>query len=576
MPMQGRSPKLSFVASATVAACGLAASASAQSLPSSLDFVPTQAAGAIAVANLGSAMADLQAFAGAAQLPLGGGALEAVMGELDGDAINGDGSAALFFLPGEREPQVVLLMPVDDYGAFVGARGGVGAGVEEIEFAGEEVFVRRAGNGHAAISDAGDLLDAWEPAGGNLAAHGAAAGARAAAAAGDADVIIVGNLASLTAEWREGYEGVKQMAAMFGGPEAAQGFAAIDPIASAFLNDAGAGTIAIDFEADGVTARVLSRFKEGSLLASLFNGGSNTDDLMAHLPKQDFGLALAYDTSSPAFKSVVGLLAQGLPQDNANLQAGLELINNSSGAAFVMGAPTPQQLTIGAGMFVGSAAYFRGDDPAALRDSLATATRAADGQVQEQQGLVVTTTASYTENARKIGDIDVDEWSTMSSFQPAEGAGPEALQAAAQAQQVVGLMFGLSGPGGYVAQTEDGIVMTMARNSEMLSSAVASANAGGGLASDAELRAISSKLPGNRALELYIDADQLLGAAQAFLGPVDPMPPIGFVAASGSGTAEIALHLPPAVIAKGVELGTLFGAMGPQFGGGGQDDSIDF
>ena len=49
-----------------------------------------------------------------------------------------------------------------------------------------------------------------------------------------------------------------------------------------------------------------------------------------------------------------------------------------------------------------------------------------------------------------------------------------------------------------------------------------------------------------------------------------PMPPIGIVAASGGDTAEIALHISPAVFAQGMEHGTMFGAMGGM-GGPGMD-----
>ncbi|NRA58593.1 MAG: hypothetical protein HRU13_10825, partial [Phycisphaerales bacterium] len=76
--------------------------------------------------------------------------------------------------------------------------------------------------------------------------------------------------------------------------------------------------------------------------------------------------------------------------------------------------------------------------------------------------------------------------------------------------------------------------------------------------------------PDNRAFEMYIGVDRLLGVGAAFLGEIPPMPPIGIVAASGGDTAEIALHISPAVIAQGMELGTMFGAMGGM-GGPGMD-----
>ncbi|MEQ8846008.1 MAG: hypothetical protein RIB58_14265 [Phycisphaerales bacterium] len=538
-----------------VAACGVAIAAPALAKPQVLDLVPEGASGVVAVNNLGGAMADLRAFMTASNLPAVGGEMQAMLAEVDGVAVNAGGSAA-FFMIGQSSDSVMLL-PVTDYKEFVTARGGVGAGVEEVDFGGQGVFVKSVGNGYAALSDDGDNLEDWVPTGGHMNTHVGSMGTRAFGAAVEADVFIIGSIASLAGEWRESYEGMKGMAMMFGGPEAAQGFAALDPLVGAFLNDAQTGVVTLDFAGDGVTARALSRFKEGSMLAGLFTGKSDTEGLMARVPDMPFAMAAAFDTSSPGVQSILGMISANLPEgQGAQANAMMQMLTSSDGGSFVLGAPSMQEMSIGAGAFVRSAAYYRSKDPAAFKRAMAQNLEAANGQTTEQEGMTITTTTSYRPEARTIEGVTVDEWGVATNIDA------ENNEQAMQAQMAMSMMFGSNGLGGYMASSDNGVVMTMSRNSQMLTQAMATANDGGGLGTNAELNAISNKLPENRALEMYIGVDKLLGIGAAFLGEVPPMPPVGIVAASGDGTAEIALHISPAVISKGMELGMMFGAMG--------------
>ncbi|UYV12723.1 MAG: hypothetical protein NCW75_00185 [Phycisphaera sp.] len=540
-----------------VSACGMAISAPALATPVVLDYVPEDAMGVVAINNLGGAMGDMRAFMDASSVPLMGGEMQAMLAEVDGVGVNAGGSAAFFFTGGP-DGESIMLLPVTSYKEFVTARGGVGAGVEEINFGGQDAFVKQVSDSYIAMSDNDLTLEDWEPTKGHQAAHVSAMGTRSQAAAESADVFIMGSIASLAADWRESYEGMKGMAMMMGGPEAAQGFAAADPLVAAFLTDAQAGVIAIDFENDGVTARLLSRFKEGSLLAGLFQGKSSTEGLLDSLPDMPFGLALSFDTSSPGMKSIMSMVEEGAgDQQPAQAQAMMDAMKNSSGGAIVLGAPSMQEMSIGAGAFVRSAAYYRSAEPAKLQKAMAEGMLAADGQTVEQDGMTITTTTSYRPEARTIEGVTVDEWGVATNI---EG---EANEQAMQAQMAMSMIFGSNGLGGYVAPAKDGVVMTMSRNSQMLTQTLGTANNGGGLGSGDSIGAVSAKLPNNRAFELYIGVDHLMGIGAAFLGDIPPMPPVGIVAASGDGTAEIALHISPAVISKGMELGMMFGgAMG--------------
>jgi hypothetical protein len=536
-----------------LAACGMALSAPALAVPPVLDWVPTDASGVVAVNNLGKASGDLQAFVQAANLPPMEGEMQAMFAAVEGENVNA-GQSAAFFMVGGAEGSTVMLLPVTSYKDFVTARGGVGAGVEEIEFGGQNVFVKKVSDTYAAMSDTEDYLEVWEPVKGHLQAHTGAMGDRAQGAAEAADMFIVGSIGALAQEWRQGYEGMKGMAVMFGGPDAGQAFGAIDPLVNAFLTDAQTGVVAIDFEADGVTARMLSRFKEGSMLAGLFQGKSSTEGLLSRVPDMPFGFAMAMDTSSPGVRSLMGMIEGGMgDQAPGQAKAMMDVMHNSTGAAMVMGAPSMQEMSIGAGAFVRSAAYYRSAEPAKLRDALAQGLKAADGQKTEQNGMTFTTTTSYRPEARAIDGVTVDEWGVATNI---EG---EANEQAMQAQMAMSMMFGSNGLGGYMASSKDGVVLTMSRNSQMLTQTLKTANDGGGLGANQSISAISSKLPDGRAMEVYIGIDNLLRIGEAFLGEVPQMPPVGMVAASGNGTAEIALHISPAVISKGMELGMMFG-----------------
>lgn len=542
-----------------VSACGLAISAPALAAPDALDYVPKDVLGVVAINNLGNAMGDLKAFMASSGIPAMDGEMQAMLAEVDGDAVDAGGSA-VFFFTGGADGESIMLLPVSSYTEFVTARGGVGAGVEEIEFGGQDAFVKKVSDNFAALSDTSGPLDDWEPTKGHKAAHVESMGSRSLDAAEAADVFVVGSIASIANDWRESYEGMKGMAMFMAGPEAAQGLASFDPLVSAFLTDARTGVVALNFEEDGVTARMLSSFKEGSMLAGLFSGKSSTEGLLASVPDMPFGFAVAFDTSSPGMRSIMGLLESGMgDQPPAQARAMMDVMNNSSGGAIVLGAPSMQEMSIGAGAFVRSAAYYRSDSPDKLKTAMAQGLESVDGQTADQNGMTVSTNTTYRPEARTIDGVTVDEWGVATNI---EG---DANEQAMQAQMAMSMVFGSNGLGGYVAPSKNGVVMTMSRNSQMLTQTLSAADNGGGLGASDAISAISARLPDNRAFEMYIGVDNLLRIGEAFLGDIPPMPPVGIVAASGDGTAEIALHISPAVVSQGMQLGMQFG---PMMGGG--------
>jgi|GEM_PF-6775623 len=542
-----------------VSACGLAISAPAMAAPAVLDFVPEGAPGVVAINKLGSAMGDFRAFVTASNLPAVDGDMQAMLAEVDGEAVDAGGSAAIFFTGGE-EGESILLLPITNYKDFVTARGGVGAGIEEINFGGQDAFVRKVSENYVAMSDNDFTLEAWEPTKGHKAAHVGSLSKRSLDAAESADVFIMGSIAALADDWRAGYEQMKGMAMFMAGPEVAQGVAAFDPLVTAFLTDAQTGVVTVDFGNDGVTARLLSSFKEGSMLAGLFSGKSSTEGLLASVPDMPFAFATAFDTSSPGMRSIMGMMQSGMgDQPPAQAKAMMEVMNNSSGGALVLGAPSMQEMSIGAGAFVRSAAYYRSDSPAELKAAMAQGLKAVDGQTADQNGMTVSTSTSYRPDARTIEGVTVDEWGVATNI---EG---DANEQTMQAQMAMSMVFGSNGLGGYVAPSKNGVVMTMSRNSQMLTQTLNAANNGGGLGTNNAISAISAKLPDNRAFELYVGVDNLLRIGEAFLGDIPQMPPVGIVAASGDGTAEIALHISPAVVSQGLQLGMQFG---PMMGGG--------
>jgi len=130
--------------------------------------------------------------------------------------------------------------------------------------------------------------------------------------------------------------------------------------------------------------------------------------------------------------------------------------------------------------------------------------------------------------------------------------------AAQQIAQVQMMFFGPTGMNGYIAPAKDGVVVTYAKNSDLMTRALDAAKNGHGLSEDAGVKTVAANLPADRTLEVYIGIRSILETAQGFMGmmgggganfnvPAD-LPPVGIGGTTDSGGMRASVYVPTQVI----------------------------
>jgi len=198
-----------------------------------------------------------------------------------------------------------------------------------------------------------------------------------------------------------------------------------------------------------------------------------------------------------------------------------------------------------------------------FQDSL----KALDGQ--KAQGMTYST--KYTPNASKAGDVPLDAWETkMASEGDDQPAGM---------QQGLAFMFGPQGtPMGYVAKADSGVYVSYAKNTDLMTKALA-APKGDNLSQDGMIRQAAELLPKQRMGELFIGTKGILDLALPFAAmggisvPADKIPEklptlaVGLV--SQEGSLRFSLVIPAPVIKTGFSLAEAFNEA--KDAGGGED-----
>ncbi len=143
---------------------------------------------------------------------------------------------------------------------------------------------------------------------------------------------------------------------------------------------------------------------------------------------------------------------------------------------------------------------------------------------------------------------------------------PNAMQAQMAMQQQMMLMGG-TGPQGFIAVSDAGLIQTMSRNSELVSKALKT-TAETSFASDARITEAASNLPGNRIAEGYLDVGEvikLVGSAAAMFGAEVPavdgeMAPVAMGLVGDGGGLRMRTHVPQSVITTVIKTAREMGA----------------
>jgi len=543
--------------------------------PAILDWLPTDASIVIASKPLVDVEARVQALGAAIQAPVPIPTLAAALagaGITDGIDTSKPVGVAMYAAFGDdgESPEftAVQVVGTTDYAVLVGNFGvQPGGAIDEVVANGETMFIKRAGEGYAALSTDRATLERFTLRAGNKGEHEARMGAAGRRMASEADMVVLVDVGPmrepLKAAVREGAQRAAAQAAMFGGEAASMD--SMLWLSDVVLNDAQTVIATANMSATGVVAELGVRFTEGSRMAGVFArpaaGGSGLDRLPA--PDQGYFLAFTADTSNAGVKGLIREFTEQGGADGGMQGVMLPSIDKVDGISMVVGA-SPSAL-FGGGLLINTVTALRSSDPAGLRASLEEQYKGMDGM--EVGGATMTST--FTRNSTEVNGKAVDEWSTrMRSTDP-------------MLAQTMMMMYGPSGPGGYLGRTESGVVLTMSRNSQLLGRGMeAIEGRGSTLGQMDSTRRVMGGMPEGRISEALIGVQGILDTVRPMLGMIGAgqniqlpsnVPPVAMSTSAGDGTARLTLSVPAEVLQAGVKLGGAFGGgMAPGGAPGGQ------
>lgn len=556
---------------AVAALTALAGSVFAQ-VPSALDRIPSDAAVAISIKDVGKLRAGIEGLAKALGVPAadmeGFMKIDQVL-KMQGADANGSAAVGIMSLDGD-EPEAVAVIPVRDYAAFVKNFGGTGTGLEEIKLDNHPVFIKSLDGGFAAAGPDKGLVEKFGGKAGNGKAMEGMIGASGRAISSKSDIVIIANVSKLGDKIKESMQGFKDglgMAMMMAGGDVDLGF--FDTFGETMARDASAGIVGANISEDGLTLDFATQFKEGTEYAGYFSSRGKASSLLAALPNQPMLFSMAIDVSSPGMRSMMKNLQSfakklqpgGGQGDNPGMFPA-DWSENAEGLAFQIGnSPSP----LGS-LLVNTVAFIKTSNPDKVSKAMKDGLTAMNGKTV--QGLTYTT--AYQENV-KVGELTADGWSMKMSADPED---PVALQA----NQMNSMLFGPNGLSGYSYKTEGGVIMTYAKNQDLLNKTVASLKGGENLIADPEIKKIAAALPAERTFEGYLGVQSLMETIMGVVGMMgmapnvnipENIPPVGMGATTDGGALRFTVVIPTKVITS---VKSVVEAMNPD---GGKDEKPD-
>ncbi|MBX3383590.1 MAG: hypothetical protein KF864_08785 [Phycisphaeraceae bacterium] len=522
-------------------------------IPAAMDRVPESISGAVFVHNLERAVANMNRLAALFPQEEGeedGSPLTMAKKLLDTPGLNKSGSLAVALFPGEGEmggPPAVMLVPVSDYAAFATALGAAGTdGVQTVNIDGAENFIKNC-DGFAALSNQRDLVEGFAGKPGNAEKHRAMLGPVGQRVCDSSDVMIIGNVTNLRDALTEGAEQFKnqaEQALMMAGPQGAgamEGMKVVEALLEGFKRDGSAGVLGISMTDKGLVIDIGSQFKAGSEVAGFFSSKGNSGTLLGRIPNQPFYFAGAVDLSAPGIRTMMSNATKMMGQDNnAGVASAMQNLDKMSGMAGVLGASPAAMM--GGGVFVNSVLYTASNDSTSLLKASADQLTKLDGRKEGP----VTTKVTYRGNAAEINGTKVDTWTMAMDFDPNDPMGM-------QAQMMTSMLFGQGGLSGMNAAVDGGVVTVYSQNTPLMTSALASARGGEGLAQNAILRDTQASLPADRTFEFYIGVKPLLDAFLGFAAMMGGAPemkvpaqisPIALAGTTDSGGMTVRIFMP--------------------------------
>lgn len=351
--------------------------------------------------------------------------------------------------------------------------------------------------------------------------------------------------------------------------------------AQQFLQDAQAATWGLNLADDGIKSSLVVEFDGKSYFGQMASSSKNTDQsLLGGLPGGNYlvygGLKINAEHATKLVDDLGGPVIKDLKAagtDTAALEKYVASVKEFYTAAKSMrmgmvapaGALGQEALFQTVGVIEGNADQVM----ASAREMSQSQSGLAEllGQPKDQ------TTVTVTPNAKTVEGVAFDQTKTTFHF---AANNPQA----AQAQQMMTLMYGPDGMNMYTGKIDDNHVLVVSGASdEVIAKAVKAAKAGeDALDKQEQLKAVNAQLPGNRLGVMYFPIDNLVmtgvSYAKQFGMPIQVqlppnLPPIG-TALSADGNAYRVDGYVPAQLVQSLVSAGMQAFMAMQGGGGGQ------
>jgi hypothetical protein len=462
--------------------------------------------------------------------------------------INDGGGAAVVLtslpMPGAgAEPDVILLLPVSDYGAFLGNFGSKSNnGVTRVQFMNQSLFVKKSGQFAVAGPSQQLVKQFTRPSGKSVTDRAGQFGHQVMT---HSDISVFVDLAR-----------IEKMVRPLIGPQLAQmktqvqQLSGLDPQAGKFLDaylkvyadilttvlrDGDVIINGIDVSPEGIGFTYSCQFKPGSQLASVFASNPAQAPKLDRLPTVPYVVAMTFDGSTLPMKQWAQELCDAFPDDtpfSALIGSSKDLMGQFGGkwqsVIFTPGSDPTQRNILTSGLWV-----VESPEPAKF--------------VQSYQGYL---------NA--LNSLEMAEFSYSTQVEPS------AIEVAERkidqyiikvnAPEQVQKQFASHGPlfeaqKGAIFQTDDAVVVAFNPNKETLAQADIAAEGKGGLNGDHGIAITRRHLPKNGIGQMFISVAPVLEKIPG-MKPVgnQNLPPIGLGAGIHEGSIGVRGFVPMRVI----------------------------
>ncbi|MEQ9455420.1 MAG: hypothetical protein RLN76_12615 [Phycisphaeraceae bacterium] len=443
------------------------------------------------------------------------------------------------------QPAVVLLVPVNNYTAFVENLGGSASDAITEIFPpdGSAMFAKREGD-YAAVSQNQVSLQQYKPGGNNTPVTNQLSDDLEAKTDGSALAIYV-NLEALSPVVlpfldmgiAQGVNQMEMQLSMTDMDDAAidqqiAGFKMVGESVKTMFRDCTAALIAVDLNDTAADIDVAFQMKPGSTMSKHFPGGGNLTGTIGKLPDEPFMVAGGFDAKAIRLSDLMEAMVTTAPAMK-NSMPGYDqwgpLMDDMKRYSYALYEPKDSG-TDGMLRSVGRIEY---GNPAAARNAMPDI-MAAMNQFQAPvgpNGDMMTYNTSTQKNAGQVDGQSYDTYTYRLDMPP---------QVTQQMGPVAGLISMVSNYSGMVTNTENTLIATTVQDEALLAAAI---KADRGNASDPAMvaDARSSALPEGLAAEMYFNIDGIVSAASGAL--------------SAMGMPEITApgDLPPIAIGLGIK-----------------------